>query len=65
MYEKMIAPFEMVTFEIMSRLEAKTYFKWFVSEIPTRIEVLRTFYHETTGASPNDLDLSEQSLGIL
>ncbi|MCM3133744.1 hypothetical protein M3629_13185 [Paenibacillus polysaccharolyticus] len=65
MYDKMIAPFEIVPFEIMTKLEARTYLGWFTSEIPKRIEVLRAFYHEMTGASPNDLDLSEKSLGIL
>ncbi|MBY0204435.1 hypothetical protein [Paenibacillus cucumis (ex Kampfer et al. 2016)] len=65
MYEKMIAPFEVVPFELMTKLEARTYLGWFTSEIPKRIEVLRAFYHETTGSSPNDLDLSEKSLGIL
>jgi hypothetical protein len=61
----MIAPFDIVPFETMSKLEAKTYFEWFISEIPKRIDILRTFYNETTGSSPNDLDLSEKSLEIL
>lgn len=65
MYEKMIAPLEVVPFEIMTKLEARTYLGWFTSEIPKRIEVLKAFYHETTGSSPDDLDLSERSLGIL
>ncbi|WP_145331966.1 hypothetical protein [Paenibacillus xylanexedens] len=65
MYNKMIAPFEIEPFEIMTKLEARTYLAWFTSEIPKRIEVLKAFYHETTGSSPDDLDLSERSLGIL
>lgn len=62
MYPKLIVPFEVVPFEIMTKRESQIYFEWFISEIPTRIATLNSFYVKTTGTSGDKLDLSQESL---
>lgn len=36
-YKMMVPPFEMKSFDIMSKAEAKEHFHWFLSEVPNRI----------------------------
>ncbi|OKP99463.1 hypothetical protein [Paenibacillus sp. P46E] len=62
MYPKLVAPFEIIPFELMTKKEAKQYFDWFISQIPIRIEILTAHYEETTGGSQQELNLSQESL---
>ncbi|CQR57000.1 hypothetical protein PRIO_4598 [Paenibacillus riograndensis SBR5] len=62
MYPKLVAPFEIIPFEIMTKKEAKQYFDWFVLQIPTRIDTLIAHYVETLGGGKEELDLSQESL---
>ncbi|KWX74599.1 hypothetical protein AMQ84_19425 [Paenibacillus riograndensis] len=58
----LVAPFEIIPFEIMTKKEAKQYFDWFVLQIPTRIDTLIAHYVETLGGGKEELDLSQESL---
>lgn len=62
LYPKLVAPFEIIPFEIMTKREAKHYSDWFISQIPLRIELLTKFYVETKGGNKEDLNLSQASL---
>lgn len=60
-YELMVPPFEMKEFDEMNKKEAKEHFEWYISEIPNRIEILKTIYEERGGKKEN-LDYSIKSL---
>lgn len=58
----MTPPFEIKPFEKMTKKEAQLHFNWYLSDIPKRIELIKSAYLETTGENSDDLDLSPQSL---
>lgn len=64
-YLMMVPPFEMKPFEEMNKEEAKQHFNWFISEIPNRINYLKSFYEYTGGGKQEQLDFSVESLRLL
>lgn len=54
-------PFEVKPFEKMSAKEAKKHFKWYVLEVPNRINLLSVLF-TATGGKGNLLDFSPMSL---
>ncbi|KWX87560.1 hypothetical protein AMQ83_12345, partial [Paenibacillus riograndensis] len=62
MYPKLVAPFGIIPFEIMTKKQARQHFDWFISQIPTRIEALIAHYVETLGGRKEELNLSQESL---
>lgn len=56
-YPWVAPPFEMKSFEEMNKKEAKQFFDWYISQIPSRIEVLKEI---TENKIP--LDYSKESL---
>ncbi|WP_019909787.1 hypothetical protein [Paenibacillus sp. HW567] len=62
MYPKLVAPFEIIPFEMMTKKEAKHYFDWFISQIPIRIKTLTAHYVDTMGGEQKELNLSQESL---
>lgn len=61
-YPLMHPPFEIKSFEEMKKKEAQQHFEWYISEIPSRIQLLKRAYHFTTNRSEEELDLSSESL---
>jgi len=61
----MYPPFEIKSFEKMTKKEAQIHFDWYVSEVPKRVELITKAYLETGGGKLDDLDLSPQSLVYL
>lgn len=62
MYPTIKAPFEIIPFEIMTKRETDVYFQWFVSQVPSRIETLSTYFEQTSNERKSGLDLSQESL---
>lgn len=62
MYQKILAPFEIIPFEIMNKREATHYFEWFVSLQSERIEILTKYFNATQEGDSKVLDLTPESL---
>ncbi|MGE7667141.1 hypothetical protein ACQKMN_15650 [Ureibacillus composti] len=61
-YPLMDPPFEIKSFEKMTKKEAQIHFDWYVREVPKRVELIKKAYLETSGGKLEDLDLSSNSL---
>lgn len=61
-YEAMEPPFEIKDFNKLKKKEAKLYFDWFLTQIPSRVQLLREAYEFTDGGKASDLDFSVESL---
>ena len=55
-------PFEVIKFINMTENEANQYFKWFMNEIPVRLNLLKELYVWRGGKNIDSLDYSPQSL---
>ncbi|MDQ0114624.1 hypothetical protein [Paenibacillus harenae] len=62
MYPIIKAPFEIIPLEIMTKRETDDYFQWFISQVPSRIEILSTYYERTSKERKSSLNLSQDSL---
>jgi len=60
-YQPMMPPFEIGAFDEMKKREAQRHLDWYVSEIPIRLELLKSLYARS-GKNPKELDLSPESL---
>ncbi|GGG09031.1 hypothetical protein [Paenibacillus aceti] len=65
MYPNIEVPFELGSFDTMSKREADHFFMWFLENRKNRIQVLVDYYESTGGGSPKDLDLTTKSLNLL
>jgi hypothetical protein len=61
-YQPMIPPFEEKPFKDMDKTEAQTYFDWYISVIPERLEMLREYYEVSGGGSQELLNFNPESL---
>lgn len=61
-YPMMEPPFPVQDFKEMTKKEAQQNFDWFISQIPNRINLLKTMVEYTKYKSSERLDLSEESL---
>jgi hypothetical protein len=64
-YQLIIPPFEVKPFEDMDKNEAQTYFDWYISEIPKRLEVLKEYFEFSGGGSKELLNFTPESLKFL
>ena len=60
-YEAMNPPFEIESFETMSKKEAQKHFEWYISQIPMRLSLLEKAYKITEDNQIN-LDFTRESL---
>ncbi|WP_411342699.1 hypothetical protein ACE3MZ_13620 [Paenibacillus sp. WLX1005] len=61
-YPIMTPPFEVVHFEKMNKKQAQQHFEWFVSEIPSRLEILENVMKESGVEKIEQFDMTPQSL---
>ncbi|WP_110953622.1 hypothetical protein [Anaerosinus massiliensis] len=55
-------PPNFMSYDDMTRSEAKKHLEWYVNQIPERLELLRKAYEETGGGAKEELDYSVESL---
>lgn len=61
-YFLMDPPFELKPFREMSKKEANIHFDWYMSQIPYRLEQLKSYFEYSDGGDKSELDLSPESL---
>ncbi len=61
-YPIMTPPFEIVGFKEMNKKQAQQCFEWFVSEIPSRLEILKNAIEESGVQKIGPFDMTPQSL---